>query len=253
LSGGNITSIAVPLPPSGLAFSRDYSELFVTCAAPESKICIIDTRRLKIVGTTPAGHTATAPVLSADGRTLYVCNQFDNDVSVIELTGQDETSEKNTPHVVPYQTNVRSRAGSETGAPGKEVCRIAVRREPVAADITKDGKFLLVANQLPTGRADVENAAAVVSVINLVTRRVVKELPLPNGSGSLKDLRISPDGKYAAVTHIVSSFSRATTKVQFGWMNANALTIIDVASMEIAFSFLLDEPNHGAANPWGVA
>jgi hypothetical protein len=123
----------------------------------------------------------------------------------------------------------------------------------VAADITKDGRFLLVADELPAGRADVENVAAVVSVIDLAARKVAKEIQLPNGSGSLKYLRISPDGRYAAVTHIVSSFSRATTKVQFGWMNANALTVIDIGRLEVAFSVLLDEPNHGAANPWGDA
>jgi mono/diheme cytochrome c family protein len=49
----------------------------------------------------------------------------------------------------------------------KEVRRIAVQREPVAADITPDGKYLLVANHLPAGPADGDYAAAVVSVIDL--------------------------------------------------------------------------------------
>ena len=115
-----------------------------------------------------------------------------------------------------------------------------MEREPVAADITKDGKYLLVASHLPAGRADEETVAAVVSVIDLFARKVVKEIQLPNGSGSLKDIRVSPDGKFAAVTHLVSSFSRATTKVQFGWMNANALTIIDLGRMEAS---LLNRPD----------
>jgi DNA-binding beta-propeller fold protein YncE len=182
--------------------------------------------------------------LSLDGRVLYVCNQFDNDVGVIDLTAWSGTAGGSTPHVVPYK--------AYQGI-GREIYRIAVQREPVAADITKDGKYLLVANQLPASRADVEFVRAVVSVIDLATRKVVKELQLPNGSGSLKDIRVSPDGKYAAVTHIVASFSRATTKVQFGWMNADALTIIDLSRMEIGFSLLLDEPTRGAGNPWGVA
>ena len=213
----------LPLPPSGLALSLDKSRLLVSCAAPGSKICIIDLKKQRTIGTIHAGHTAMAPVLSADGKVLYVCNQFDNDVSVVELASK------------------------------KVVCRIAVQREPVAADITKDGRFLLVANQLPLGRADVEYVGAVVSVIDLAARTVVKELKLPNGSGSLKDIRVSPDGKYAAVSHLVAGFSRATAKVQFGWINANALTIIDLAKMEVGFSFLLDEPSQGAGNPWGIA
>jgi YVTN family beta-propeller protein len=218
-----MSTIELPLPPSGLVLSRDCTKLFVTCVAPESEVCVVDLKKKKIIGTLPAGHSATAPVLSLDGKTLYVCNQFNNDVDVINVAAK------------------------------KEVCLIHVEREPVAAEITKDGKVLLVANQLPTGRADLETVAAVVSVIDLSVRKVVKELQLPNGSGSLKDIRVSPDGKYAVVTHLVSNFNRLTTKVRFGWMNANAMTIIDLAPMKILATVLLDEPNRGAANPWGAA
>ena len=289
LTNRKVSTISVPLPPSGLALSRDNSKLFVTCAGPDSEVCVIDIRRRKIVGTIPVGHTATAPVLSADGRTLYVCNQFENEVSVVEVGGESrerkvenrkQKAESGNFGADFQQKGTKETKGEGTGEAesGKQkaenenekgaadrqvrptgVCRIAVGREPVAADITKDGRFLLVANQLPSGRADVENVAAVVSVIDLAPNlglaplKVVKEIRLPNGSGSLKDLRVSPDGKYAAVTHIVSSFSRATSKVQFGWMNANALTFIDLSRMEVAFSVLLDEPTRGAANPWGLA
>jgi len=218
-----LAAFSVPESPSGLALSPDNARLFVTCAAPESKVCIIDLKRRKIVGTLAAGHTALAPVISPDGQTLYVCNQFNNDVSLIDL------------------------------ATKKEVRRIAVQREPVAADITKDGKYLLVANQLHSGRADVEDVAAVVSVIDLAEGRTVRELRLPSGSEILKDLKVSPDGKYAVVTHIFASFNRVTSQVRFGWMNANALTIIDLGTMAVRYSLLLDEPQRGAANPWGVA
>jgi DNA-binding beta-propeller fold protein YncE/mono/diheme cytochrome c family protein len=135
----------------------------------------------------------------------------------------------------------------------KEVRRIAVQREPVAADITKDGKYLLVANHLHNGRADAEDVAAVVSVIDVAAGRVTKELRLPSGSGILKDIRVSPDGKYAAVTHIFASFNRATTQIRQGWMNANALTLLDLTGMKVRYTLLLDEPMRGAANPWGLA
>jgi len=51
----------------------------------------------------------------------------------------------------------------------------------------------------------------------------------------------------AAVSHVVASFSRATSRVDSGWMNANGLTILDLARMEVSFSLLLDEPTRGAA------
>ncbi len=218
-----VDAIAVPQPPSGLALSPDDSRLFVTCAAPESKVCVVDVARRKMTGSIPAGHTGLAPVISPDGKTLFVCNQFNNDVSVIDLAAK------------------------------REMSRIAVQREPVAADITKDGKYLLVANQLPTGRADAENVAAVVSVIEAAKGKVVKELHLPNGSIDLKDIRISPDGRYAILTHIIGNFNVATTEVRSGWINVNAITIIDLKRMESVRTLLLDSRNSGAANPWGIA
>ena len=216
-------SITVPDAPLGLALSPDEKQLFVTCAAPESRVCVIDRAKLNIIATIPAGHTAMFPVVSLSGKTLYVCNRFNNDVSVIDLVAK------------------------------KEVCRVAVQREPVAAAITKDGKFLLVANLIHTGRADVNYVAAVVSVIDTTANKVVKELQLPTGSGSLNDIRISPDGQYAVVTHIVGRFSRLATHVTDGWINANALTLINIAGMKVHGTMLLDDHFRGAANPWGVA
>ncbi len=216
-------SVAVPAAPSGLALSPDGAQLFVTCASPNSQVCIIDTAAGKVTTMLPAGHTTMAPVVSADGKTLFVCNRFQNNVSVIDLAGK------------------------------KEVRRIAVQREPVAAALTADGKFLLVANHLHHGRADADVVAAAVSVIDPVAGKVVKELPLPNGSGLLRDIRVSPDGKYAVVTHVLARFHLPTTQLERGWMNTNAKTIIDLASLKIVNTVLLDNVDSGAADPWGAA
>ena len=215
--------ISVPHTPTGLAVSPDGARLYVTCAAPQSSVRVLDAGSGKVLATLPAGHTATAPVLSPDGKTLFVCNRFNNDISVINL------------------------------ATGKEQCRIPVQREPTAADITRDGRFLLVANHLHTGPADAEHVAAVVSVIDTATRKVVKELALPDGSGVLNDLRVSPDSKYAVVSHILPHFRLPATQLDRGWMNSNAATIIDLARMEILNTVLLDNIDRGAADPWGVA
>ena len=216
-------SIMMPLPPSGLVLSADNKRLYVTCAGPESQVCIVDTAQLKITKNIPSGHTSMAPVLSQDERTLYVCNQFNNDVSVIDLTTQ------------------------------REVRRIGVGREPVAADITKDGRYLLVANHLSKSRADLQFVSAAVSVIDLAAGIVVKELRLPSGSEMLKGLTISPDGRYAVVTHIFCNYDLPATRVDLGLMNANAMTIIDLSRLDLRYTFLLDEPSRGAANAWGTA
>ncbi len=215
--------VTLPQPPSGLTLSADGFRLQVTGAGPESEVLVVDVARQRLLGTIPAGHTALTPVLSPDGKTLYVCNRFNHDVSVIDLGAR------------------------------KELCRIPVQREPVAADITKDGRCLLVANHLHSGRAESERVAAVVSVIEVSAGKVVKELQLPNGSSLLTDLRVSPDGRFAAVTHGVASFNRAASQVARGWMNASALTLIRLDTLEARDSVLLDEPLAGAANSWGVA
>jgi YVTN family beta-propeller protein len=206
--------------PSGLCLSADGKRLFVTCASTESRVCVVDA---KIVEQLPAGHTAMSPVLSPDGKTLFVCNRFNNDVSVLDLTTRTE------------------------------IRRIPVRHEPVAAAITPDGKWLLVANHLPAGRADAEHVAAVVSVIDTERGAVVNDLWLPSGSGSLNDLRVSPDGKFAVVMHLIGRFWRPATQIERGAMNANAMTILALDRIAVLNTVLFDDRVRGAANPWGAA
>jgi YVTN family beta-propeller protein len=217
------TFVQVPLPPTGLAVSSDGHFLYVTCAGPRSQVCVIDVSRARITARLNAGHTACAPVLSPTGKALYVCNRFNNSVDVIDLAAQ------------------------------KEVRHIPVKREPVAAVVTLDGKHLLVANHLHMGRADADCVAAVISVIDAEAGCVVKELQLPNGSGLLNGMAISPDGKYAVVSHILARFPLPTTQLDRGWMNTNAKTLIALDRMEVLNTILLDNIDRGAANPWGVA
>jgi YVTN family beta-propeller protein len=222
-SGKVAKTIEMPESPLGLALSADGKQLVVTCAAPASSVCIVDTASGKITATIPTGHTAMAPVLSPDGKTLYVCNRFNNCIAVIDL------------------------------AQRKEINRVAVPREPVAAAVTPDGKLLLVANHIHTGRADADVVAAVVSVIDTASGKVIKDIALPNGSGLLRDVRVSPDGKYACVTHVLARFHLPTTQLERGWMNTNALSLIDLTKCALFNTVLLDNVDSGAANPWAAA
>jgi hypothetical protein len=184
---------------------------------------VVDLARGQVTDTLRAGHTATAPVLGRDGQTLFVCSRFNHEVSVLDLLAK------------------------------KEHRRIRVQREPVAADLTRDGRFLLVANHLHNGRADTGSAAAVVSVVDISAGQVVQELSLPPGSGLLQDLRVSPDGRFAVVTHVLARFHLPTTQLERGWVNTNAKTLIDLANLKVLNTVLLDNVDRGAANPWGVA
>lgn len=224
LKAGSIRGeIAVPASPSGVAVSRDGSRLYVTCAAPASTVCVVDVAAGRVMARIPTGHTAMSPVLSPDGAMLYVCNRFDSAVAFIDLRRRQEAG------------------------------RIAVAREPISLALTPDGKFLLAAHHLHHGRANADYVAASVSVIETATRKVVKEIGLPNGSGLLREVSISPDGKWACVTHQVSRFHLPTTQLERGWINTNALTVIDLTQRERLNTVLLDNVNRGAANPWAVA
>jgi DNA-binding beta-propeller fold protein YncE len=223
VSERNITRrIDVPASPSGLVLSPDGKTLYVTCAAPKSWICAIETESGRIRTRIRAGYMAMAPALSQNGAILYFCNRFNNSVQALDTKT------------------------------GKTLALGTVEREPVAAALTPDGKLLFVANLLPAGRADVGVVAASVSVLDTGSLKVVKKIPLTNGSTLLRGISVSPDGKYVAVTHGLARFHLPTTTVAHGSMNNSALSLIDATAQKLITTVLLDQDQRGAANPWAV-
>jgi YVTN family beta-propeller protein len=223
LAEGKVTkAISLPDAPSGLALAPDEAHLYVTCGSPSGSVQIVDLKQASVTGSISVGHTPAAPVVSPDGSKLYVCNRFDNNVSVINLATRKETT------------------------------RIPVLREPVAAAITPNGDLLFVANLLPAGAADAGYTAAVVSAIDTAANKVVANIQLPNGSMALRGVCVSPDGRHTYVTHILARYQLPTTQLERGWMNTNALSVIEVASQTLINTVLLDDIDLGGANPWGV-
>jgi YVTN family beta-propeller protein len=222
-TGKVAASVPLPAPATGVALTGNGSQAFVTCAAPESTVCLVDLGKRQVVRKFSAGHTAQAPALSPDGRTLFICNRFNNEVAVFDV------------------------------ATARQTATIPVQREPVATAQTPDGRLLLVANLLQNHAADATNMSAAVSVIDTATRRVVQELLLPNGSVALLGVAVSPDGRLAAVTHGLARFNLPTTQLDRGWMNTSAVSLIDLTELKVLNTVLLDNVDSGAANPWGVA
>jgi YVTN family beta-propeller protein len=220
-SGQLLASLPTPLPPTGICLS-DQGKAYVTCSYSNGLVLELDAKNHKIVRSIDAGHGANSPVLSPDSHTLYVANQYDDDVSVIDLQSL------------------------------KTVRRIGVRRQPMAMDITPDGRWLFVANLLPAGRADRDTVAAEVTVIGLPEMMVQRHLTLANGSNALRGIRVAPDGEMVFVSHNLGRFQVPTSQLEQGWMNTSALSIIGVASQEVIATILLDEPENGAAGSWGV-
>jgi YVTN family beta-propeller protein len=220
--GRAIRRIDVPAEPSGLVLTPDGTRLIVTCAAPRSTVLVLDAATGRTLASIPGGHTAMGPAVAPDGCRLYVCNRFNNDVAVIDLTA------------------------------GAEVARVPAVREPVAAAVTPDGAAVLVANHLPNGPLDAYPVSSHVTIIDTRTRQT-ESVRLGHGAHSLRGLCVSPDGKYAYVTHVLSNFELVPTHVEFGWMNMNVLSVIDVAQKKLVNTLGLDESYLAAGNPWGVA
>jgi YVTN family beta-propeller protein len=216
-------TIDVPAEPTGLALTADGAHLYVTCGGPQGNICIIDAQKLKLLRTLPAGHTPIAPVLSPDEKSLYVCNRFDNDIFVIRTED------------------------------GRLIKKIPALREPVAADITPDGAWLYVGNQLPAGAASADSVACNISIINTKTMAFDIDIALPNGCTGLQDIVVSPDGRFVFASHILARYTVPTTQLERGWINTNALTIIDARRKRLFETVLLDDVDYGAANPWALA
>ncbi len=213
----------LPAPPSGLALFGEGRRLVVTCAAPVSPVWVIDTASGQVIRTLEARHTAMSPVVSRDEKTLFVCNRFNDEVSLFDISQ------------------------------GRELGRIPTVREPVAAALALNDRFLLVANHLPRGPSDAPYVAATVSVIEVASRKTVKELRLPNGTINLREIRVSPDRRYAGVVHTIGRFHVPVTQLHRGWVNTSALTLIDLITFEVLNTVLLDDVNRGAANPWALA
>ncbi|MEN9362245.1 MAG: hypothetical protein RL095_3780 [Verrucomicrobiota bacterium] len=218
-----LRSLICPAPPSGLCLSPDGQSLAITCAAAESRLLVVDAANLKIRAAFPAGHFACAPCWSPDGRTLYFCGRFTHDVAVFDLVA------------------------------GRELRRIAVAREPISCALTPDGRHLLVSNHQQERRSDADEVASSVSVVDLAADKEIKRLRLPSGSTLLRDIRISPDGRYAAVGHTLGKFQLPLTQIEHGWINTNALSLVDLGKLELVATVLLDDIDRGAANPWGLA
>ena len=217
-----IARLDLPGAPTGIARQPGSDLLVVTAGAEKGSVYIVTADR-KILSHIAAGHTPMAPTFSGDGKTLYVCARFNNAILAIDL-------EK-----------------------GEVVRSIPVLREPVAAAMAPDGKKLFVANHLPITPSDGDYVAAVISVIDVEQGEVTDEIELPNGSTALRGMSLSPDGAFIYVTHILARYHLPTTQLERGWMNTNALTIIDTAAAERVNTVLLDDVDLGAANPWGVA
>ena len=207
--------------PTGVLLDGDKA--YVTTFEKTGRLEVLSLKSGQIEAAIPTGSGACYPIFSADKKHIYVCNQFAGTVSEIDP------------------------------ATCKVVRSVKVLREPRSAIFSKDGRYLFVANFLPAQRADLNIVAACVSVIEVKSFTKVKDIQLANGSNALRDMCITPDGKYIYVSHNLGRFMVPTSQLQQGWMNTSAFSIINVEKQEFEGAVLVDDPDRGAAGVWGIA
>ena len=211
---------------NGLAVSDDGRRLYAACGGYEGDLVELDAatgqelRRLRL------GHTPMSPALSPDRKQLYVAIRFQNEIAAIDLEGW------------------------------KVSARWPAVREPVALAVA--GRRIFAANLLPAGGANGDYIACEISVIEPYQgwwpfgQDAVRTIKLPNGAINMRGICASPDGRWIYATHQLARYQAVTSQVTRGWINTNAVTAVDTQTLE-AKTFLIDDLNKGAANPWGLA
>ncbi|MDR0705496.1 MAG: YncE family protein, partial [Planctomycetaceae bacterium] len=135
-----VQTIPVGKEPTGIILSLDEKTLYVTSGGYRGLVQAVDLATGKIVNEVAAGHTPMGPAITPDGKKIFVCNRFNNDVNEYDL-----------PEL-------------------KLVRRIKVIREPRGAVITKDGKTVYVSNAVPNDVANIpENPDALIDVSAEIT------------------------------------------------------------------------------------
>ena len=215
-----INSLKTNLPPKAVQIAGE--NLLVATSYSKGELLVVDKNNLQIKSAINVGHGACDIVTNPDYSKAYVANQFSNDISVVDLKSN------------------------------KEIYRIPVLRQPMQVEISKDGKILFVANFLTEGRADVDTVTAKISIIDLQSMTVLKNIQLANGGNALRGICLSADGKYVFVSHNLGRFQVPTTQLEQGWMNTSALSVLDANQLDYVATVLLDEPEFGAAGSWGI-
>ena len=207
--------------PAGVAWRADSKRVYVSETGARS-VAEVDAAKGKVLRRFAVDARPMGLALAARRKVLVVCNSGTDSVSLVDLVT------------------------------GKVTATMGGFREPFSAAITADEKLAVVANLLPAGTANRPDVGATVNVMDLEKAATVAEIRLPAGSSNVRQLAISGDRRWVYVVHTVGRFDLPTTQLDRGWINTDALSIIELPRRTVYATVLLDRVTEGAANPWGV-
>lgn len=207
--------------PEGLAWSADGNRLFVSEAGAGS-IAEINPTRGKIVRHISSGRYPSGLAMAGNRGLLLVCDRGLDRLTVINP------------------------------ANGKTRAHVAVGRQPGHVAVTPDESLAVVSNLIPATAATSPEHATEITLVDLETLAVRTSVRLPTGSTNARGIAIDADGNKAYVVHTIGRFHLPTTQLDRGWVNTNALSIIDLKAGTRHATVLLDRVTEGAADPWGA-
>ena len=136
---------------------------------------------------------------------------------------------------------------------GSERACLPGGNHPYFASVTPDERTAVVGNLTPAGPATNPASAAVIKLVDLEHDNRITDVVLPDSSSAVREIAVSPDSRWAYVVHTRGRTTLPTTQLDRGWINTNALSIIDLAERQLYTTALLDTVTEGAADPWGIA
>ncbi len=209
---------------------RYGDKLYVTSGYLNGRVWEIDLPSRRASRFWTGIHSPWGIACSGKRNRLYVGRRFHGDVLVLDLTVEGDASE------TPYETALKN--------------RIPVIREPAALAISPDESEVYVANLLPLSRSNGSTVSCCFSILNLETETVTHR-QLPDGCGSLRDICVSPDGRYVFMVHTHGNHRTITSQLYGGWTNRNGFTIYD-REREGTCTYLIDNFQEGLTNPWSI-
>ena len=213
--------VALRGKPGSVAWSRNGPVVYAS-EYESASVAAIDAAAGKVLRRYRVGPYPMGIAVAPNRGLVLAANTGSHDVSVIDLKS------------------------------GEERARVACVREPFSIAVSPDETVAVVSNLLPAGSALRPQTTAVLSVLDLREMKDVADVKLPANSTAVRETAISPDGRWAYAVHTIGRTTLPATQLDRGWVNTNALSIIDLATLQLHATVLLDTLSEGAADPWGI-
>ncbi len=221
-AGGQVTRrVTLAGEPTGVAWSADKKHVFVSQFGAGS-VAEVDAQSAAVSRTFAVGPYPVGLALAAKKCLLLVAESGNDRLAAIDL------------------------------ATGKTRATVPLTCDPQFLAVTPDETLAVVANLRPVGDATLGDHAAAVNLVDL-EKFSARTIALPSGANNVRGVKVSPDGRWAYVVHTLGKFMLPTTQLDRGWVNTNALSVIDLKAGTLYSTMLLDLLSEGAANPWGMA